>query len=75
MSNKTHDPAQVKAAMEAMERLKADPTVANMAKLSDIALPFLLGQNVPGYHLAPRREGSVEVQGIDKAIAYMKTLL
>ena len=42
MTTKKHDPDEVKAVIEALEALVAEPTGVNMMRYSDLALPFLL---------------------------------
>lgn len=78
MTTKKHDPDEVKAVIEALEALVAEPTGVNMMRYSDLALPFLLGLHVKGFSVTPRREGTdtnADVVGADKALAYLRSLL
>ena len=78
-TTKKHDPAAVKAVIEALERLAAEPTgVNNMIRYSDLALPFNVGLHVTGFSVAPVRDGATTtatVDGADKALSYLRSLL
>lgn len=77
-TTKQYDPDAVKAVIEALEKLIADPSGVNLVRYSNLALPFLLGQKVEGFSITPRREGLdtlATVVGGDKALAYLRSLL
>lgn len=77
-TTKKHDPAAVKAVIEALERLAAEPTGVNMIRYSDLALPFNVGLHVTGFSVAPVRDGATTtatVDGADKALSYLRSLL
>lgn len=77
-TTKKHDPEQVKAAIEALEKLVADPAGVNLTRYSNLALPFNIGLHVEGFAITPRRDGATTVavvEGADKALAYLRSLL
>lgn len=77
-ATKTHEPAAVKVAIAALEKLVADPTGVNMIRYSDLALPFNIGLHVKGFSMAPVRDGAnttATVEGADKVLAYLRSLL
>lgn len=78
MATTKHDQAQVKACIEALETLVADPVGVNLTNYSNLALPFNVGLHVKGFCITPRRDGAntvAIVEGADKALAYLKRLL
>lgn len=78
MATTKHDQAAVKAVIEALEKLVADPTGVNMIRYSDLALPFNIGLHVDGFNIAPVRDGATTtatVASADKALAYLRSLL
>lgn len=78
MTTTKHDHAQVKAVIEALEKLVADPAGVNLTSYSNLALPFNVGLRVKGFCITPRRDGATTVaviEGADKALAYLRSLL
>lgn len=76
-ATKQHDPEQIRAVIEALERLVADPVGVNLVRYSDLALPFNIGLHVKGFSIAPVRDGAstmATVDGADKALAYLRSL-
>lgn len=78
MTTPKYETSQVKAVIEALETLVADPAGVNLTSYSNLALPFNIGLHVKGFCITPRREGAntvATVEGADKALAYLRSLL